>query len=66
MSKTALKCENNGIFKQKNTKKLFIYFKISYSCCLGFRGNLEFPEFIHKKSHNINYWMENGSSIAPR
>ena len=46
MSKTALKCENNGIFKQKNTKKLFIYFKISYSCCLGFRGNLEFPDFL--------------------
>ena len=60
MSELALKCENNAIFKQNYSKKLFISFKISYSCCFGFRGNLEFPEFIHKKFNNINYRLEWG------
>ena len=55
MPEPALKCENNAIFNQNYSKKLFISFKISYSCSFGFRGNLEFPEFIHKKFHNINY-----------
>ena len=32
MSEPALKCQNNAIFKQNYAKKLFIYFKISYSC----------------------------------
>ena len=54
MSEPALKCENNAIFKQNYTQKLFIAFKISYSCCFGFRGNLEFPDFLQKKFYNIN------------
>ena len=32
MSQPALKCENNAIFKQKYTLKLFITFKMAYSC----------------------------------
>ena len=59
MSEPALKCENNAIFKQNYTQKLFIAFKISYSCCFGFRGNLEFPDFLQKKFYNINYWSFN-------
>ena len=48
MSEPALKCENNAIFKQNYTQKLFISFKISYYCCFGLRGNLEFPDFLQK------------------
>ena len=55
MSEPALKCENNAIFKQNYTQKLFISFKISYYCCFGLRGNLEFPNFLQKKFYNINY-----------
>ena len=46
MSEPALKCQNNDIFKQSYTRKLFISFKISYSCCFGFKGNLELPDFL--------------------
>ena len=35
MSKPALKCENNAIFKQNYAQKLFIAFKMAYSCCFG-------------------------------
>ena len=42
-------------FMQNYTLKLFISFKISYSCCFGFRGNLEFPDFLQKKFYNIDY-----------
>ena len=55
MSEPALKCENNAIFKQNYTQKLFIALKMAYYCCFGFRGNLEFPYFNQKKFHNINY-----------
>ena len=55
MSEPALKCENYAIFKQNYTQKLFISFKISYYCCFGLRGNLEFPDFLQKKFYNINY-----------
>ena len=48
MSEPAQKCE-----KQNYTQKVFISFKISYSCCFGFRGNLEFPDFLQKKFYNI-------------
>ena len=48
MSETSQKCENNAIFKQNYSQKLFISFKISYSCCFGNRGNLEFPDFLQK------------------
>ena len=48
MSEPALKCENNASFKQINTLKLFIAFKMAYSCCFSFGGNLDFPEFLQK------------------
>ena len=56
MSEPSQKCDNNAIFKQNYTQKLFISFKISYSCCFGFRENLEFPDFLQKKFYNIDYW----------
>ena len=55
MYEPAQKCEYNAIFKQKNTLKLFIAFKMAYSCCFSFGGNLHFPEFLQKKFYNINY-----------
>ena len=55
MSEPAQKYENNAIFKQKYIQKLFISFKISYSGCFDFRGNLEFPDFLQKTFYNINY-----------
>ena len=55
MSEPSHKCDNNAIFKQNYTQKLFISFKISYSCCFGFRENLEFPDFLQKKFYNIDY-----------
>ena len=57
MSEPALKCENNcAIFKQIFTQKLFTSFKMPYSRYFGYRGNLEFSDFIQKKFCNINYW----------
>ena len=38
MSETALKCENNANFKQIYILKLFIAFKIAYSCCFSLGG----------------------------
>ena len=58
MSEPALKCENYAIFKQNYTQKLFISFKISYYCCFGLRGNLEFPDILQKKFYNIIYRKE--------
>jgi len=55
MSEPALECENNAIFKQNYAQKLFISFKISYSCHFSLRGNLDFPDFLQKKFSNINY-----------
>ena len=53
MPEHALKCENNeAIFDQKQ----FIAFKMAFSCCFSLGGNLDFPEFLHKKFYNINYW----------
>ena len=61
MSEHALKCENNAKLS-KTILKLFISFKISFFCCFGFMGNLEFLDFppiffILEKSF--------GSFIAP-
>ena len=57
MSEPAQKCKNNcAIFKQIYTTKLFIAFKMAYSCCFSLGGNLHFPEFLQKKFYNINYW----------
>ena len=55
MSKLALKCVNNAIFKQIYTLKLLIAFKMAYSCCFSLGGNLDFLEFLQKKFYNINY-----------
>ena len=55
MSEPALKFENNASFKQIYTIKLFIAFKIAYSCCFSLEGNLDFPESYQKKFYNINY-----------
>ena len=41
MSEPALKCENSAILKQCNTLKLFIAFKMAYSCCFSLGGNLD-------------------------
>ena len=49
MSEPALECENNAIFKQNFAQKLFISFKIYYSCCFGLRGNIKFPDFLQNK-----------------
>ena len=54
MSEPALKCENNVIFKQNYTLELFMALKMAYCCCLGLRGNLDFPDFLQKKFYNIN------------
>ena len=51
MSQPAQKCENNECyFKQNNAQKVFIAFKISYSCCFGLRGKSRFSRFPPKKS----------------
>ena len=49
MSEPAQKCENY-------TLELFIALKMAYCCCLGLRGNLDFPDFLQKNFYNINYW----------
>ena len=47
MSEPGLKCENNAAsFKQIHTLRLFIAFKMAYSCCFSYGGNLDFPEFL--------------------
>ena len=56
MSKLALKCVNNAIFKQIFTLKLLIAFKMAYSCCFSQRGKLDFLDFLQKKLYNIDYW----------
>ena len=58
MSEPALKCEKLGFFKQNFTLKLFIAFKLAYSCCLGLRGNLNFPDFLQKslKHQPLDYY----------
>ena len=47
---------NEASFEQINTLKLLIAFKMAYSCCFSFGGNLDFPEFLQKKFYDINYW----------
>ena len=44
----AQKCENYASFKQNYTLELFIALKMVYSCCLGSRRNLDFPDFLQK------------------
>ena len=55
MSEPAQKCVNNAISNQNYAQKLFIAFKMAYSCCFGLRGNLDFRDFFQKMFYNINY-----------
>ena len=64
MSEPAQKCENFAIFKQNYTLELFIALKMAYSCCLGLRGNLYFPDFLQKKFYNIKHWQVDNSSLT--
>ena len=52
---TFAKVWKNAIFKQNYTPKLFINFKMAYSCCVGLGGNLDFPDFLQKKFYSIHY-----------
>ena len=45
----------NAIFEHNYTLELFIALKIAYSCCFGLRGNLYFPDFLHKKFYDIDF-----------
>ena len=56
MAEPAQKWENNATFKQNLTLKLFIAFKMAYSCCFSLGVNLDFPEILQKRFYNINYW----------
>ena len=42
MSEPDQKCENRAILKQTYSQKLFIAFKMAYSCCFSLRRNLDF------------------------
>ena len=55
MSEPALECDNNASYEQIYTLKLFIAFKMPFSCSFSFGGNLDFPEFLQKSFYNINY-----------
>ena len=48
MFEPALKCQENAIFMQNYSLKLFITFKMAYSCFFSLRGNLDFPDFLQK------------------
>ena len=56
MYEISQKCENNAIFKQNYTHKLFISFKLSYSCCFGYLDKSRITRFPPKKFYNINIW----------
>ena len=38
----------NASFKDIFTLKLFIAFKMAYSCCFSLGGNLDFPDLLQK------------------
>ena len=42
MSEPAQKSENNANFRQNYNLKLFIPYKMAYSCCLSLGGNQDF------------------------
>ena len=44
-----------AIFKQIYTLKLFIAFKMAYSCCFSLGGKSRFSRIPTKKFYNINY-----------
>ena len=58
VSGPAQKGETIAIFKPNYTLKLFVTFKMAYSCCFSSGGNLDFPDFLPKKFYNINYFWE--------
>ena len=45
-------------FKQNYTLKLFIPFKIAYSCSFSNRENLDFLDFLQKKFYNIEFFQK--------
>ena len=49
MHEPSQKCENNAIFKQNYSLKLFIAFDMAYSCFFGLNGNLDFRDFFKNK-----------------
>ena len=55
MFEPALNCQDNAIFKQNYSLKLFVAFKMAYYCCFSLGGNLDFPDFLQKKFYNIDY-----------
>ena len=54
MSEPALKCENNASFKQIDTLKLFIAFKMAY-LLFQLWGKSRFSRIPPKKLYDINY-----------
>ena len=48
MSELAQNCENYAILTQNYTLELFIAFKMAYSCCFSFEGNLDFLDILQK------------------
>ena len=63
MSEPVQKCVNNAISNQNYAQKLFIAFKMAYSCCCGLRGNLDFPDFPPKKFYNRLQYMFGTSGL---
>ena len=54
MSELSLKCENNAILSKTVLKNCLFLLKYIFAV-LGFRGNLEFPDFLQKNFYHINY-----------
>ena len=54
MFETAQQCQDNAIFKQNYSLKLFITFKMACSCCFSI-GESRFSRFPPKKFYNIDY-----------
>ena len=48
MIEPAQKFQDNAIFGHNYSLKLFIIFKMAYSCCFGLGGNLDFPDVLQK------------------
>ena len=61
MFKPALKRQHNAIVKKNYSPKLFISFKMAYSCCFSLGGGiLDFPDFLQKSfltSTTGHKWM---------
>ena len=52
MCEPALKCENNSIL----SKNCLFLLKHHILSVLALGGNLDFPDFLHSKFYNINYY----------